>query len=59
MLSPILDAACDPDLKGLSPDRIARALHVPLADIARLADVHRNTLTRTPTSPRSRPGLAR
>jgi uncharacterized protein (DUF2384 family) len=52
MLSPILDAIYDPKLKGLSPDRMAAALQVPMVEIAHVADVHRNTLSRSPGSPK-------
>jgi uncharacterized protein (DUF2384 family) len=52
MLSTPLEAVYDPALNGISPDRVAATLHAPLADIARLADVHRNTLTRAPASPK-------
>jgi uncharacterized protein (DUF2384 family) len=52
MLSTPLEAVYDPALNGISPDRVAATLHAPLADIALLADVHRNTLTRAPASPK-------
>ena len=52
-----IDTVYDPVLKGLSPDRVAATLHMPLADIARVVDVHRNTLARTPTSPKVQAGL--
>jgi uncharacterized protein (DUF2384 family) len=52
MLSTPPEAVYDPALNGISPDRVAATLHAPLADIARLADVHRNTLTRAPASPK-------
>ena len=48
MLSSPLEAVYDKRLKGISPDRVAAILHMPLAEIARVADVHRNTLTRAP-----------
>ena len=51
-LSPPLESVYDPALHGISPDRVAATLHAPLADIARLVDVHRNTLTRAPASPK-------
>lgn len=35
----------------LSPQRISRRLRLPLADIAKLAHVHRNTLAQRPDSP--------
>ena len=52
MLTSLLADAYHPALGGLSPERVATALNVPLAEIARLADVHRNTLARTPASPK-------
>jgi uncharacterized protein (DUF2384 family) len=52
MLSTPLEAVYDPALNGISPDLVAATLHAPLADIARLVDVHRNTLTRAPASPK-------
>jgi uncharacterized protein (DUF2384 family) len=50
MLSSPLDAVYDKRLKCISPDRVAAMLHMPLAEVARVADVHRNTLSRTPAS---------
>jgi uncharacterized protein (DUF2384 family) len=50
MLSSPLEAVYDNRLKHISPDRVAALLHMPLAEIARVADVHRNTLTRAPGS---------
>jgi uncharacterized protein (DUF2384 family) len=35
----------------ISPERIGRALHISLAEVARLAKVHRNTLAQKPDSP--------
>ena len=52
MLSAPLDAVYDPVLSAISPDKVAATLHVSLAEIARIADVHRNTLTRSPASPK-------
>jgi uncharacterized protein (DUF2384 family) len=52
MLSTPLEAVYDKRLKCISPDRVATMLHMPLAEIARVADVDRNTLTRTPGSPK-------
>jgi hypothetical protein len=45
-----LAGAYDPKLPGVSPERVAAALKVQMLDVARLAAVHRNTLTRTPNS---------
>jgi uncharacterized protein (DUF2384 family) len=52
MLSTPLDSVYDPKLQCISPDRVATMLHTTLAEIARVTDVHRNTLTRTPNSPK-------
>ena len=52
MLALPLADAYDPALHGFSPNRVATALHVPLTEIARLTDVHRNTLARAPDSPK-------
>ena len=50
MLSTPLEAVYDRRLNGISPDKVAATLHVSLAEVARIADVHRNTLTRAPAS---------
>jgi uncharacterized protein (DUF2384 family) len=52
MLSAAFADVFDPDLHGISPERVAAALRVQMADIARIADVHRNTLARSPASPK-------
>jgi uncharacterized protein (DUF2384 family) len=52
MLTAPLQAVYDPALNGISPERLAAILHVPLAEVARIADVHRNTLARAPGSPK-------
>lgn len=52
MLSEPLDAVYDPKLGAISPEKLAATLHVSLAEIARIADVHRNTLARAPGSPK-------
>ena len=41
----------------ISPERVGEALHIPLAQVARLAKVHRNTLARMPESPAVQAGL--
>jgi len=58
VLSGPLEAVYDPDLRGIAPDRVAMLLRMPLTEVARIADVHRNTLTRAPTSAKvqTRPG---
>jgi uncharacterized protein (DUF2384 family) len=52
MLSAPLDAVYDPILSAISPEKVAATLHVSLAEVARIADVHRNTLARAPASPK-------
>lgn len=52
MLSAPIADAYDPELRGISPERVAAILNLPMADIARLAAVHRNTLARAPSSPK-------
>ena len=52
MLSPPLEAVYDPFLHCISPEKVAATLHVSLAEVARIADVHRNTLARAPASPK-------
>jgi putative toxin-antitoxin system antitoxin component (TIGR02293 family) len=52
MLSTPLEAVYDKRLKCISPERVAALLHMPLAEIARVTGVHRNTLTRAPNSPK-------
>ncbi len=44
MLAALLDDFCDADT--LSPQRMSKRLRIPLADFARLAHLHRNTLAR-------------
>lgn len=51
MLSAFLDQVTDHRGGFISPQRLGEALHVPLAQIARLAKVHRNTLAQNPDSP--------
>lgn len=43
----------DPDTPGpvLSPKRFSQALHIDLQTLAEQAHVHRNTISRAPTSP--------
>lgn len=59
MLATPLETVYVPQLQAISPDRVASLLHMPLADIARVTDVDRNTLTRAPGSAKvqSRLGL--
>jgi hypothetical protein len=56
-MSETLERSYDPRLKALSPDLVAETLHMALSDVARVVDVHRNTLARTPTSPKVQAGL--
>jgi len=51
MLSGFLDQVTDRRGGFISPERVSEALRVPLAKIAQLAKVHRNTLARHPESP--------
>ena len=52
MLTSPLASAYDPNIHALSPDAVAEAINVTLTDIARIAHVHRNTLTRAPNAPK-------
>src|SRR5690242_13096273 len=51
MLSPLLDAITDRRSGLLLPDRLSEVLHMPAAQLAGLAQLHRNTLQRHPASP--------
>ncbi len=50
MLSTPFETVYDPRLRGISPEKVAATLHIPLSEVARIADVHRNTLARAPGS---------
>ena len=52
MLAEPLEAVYDHTMNAISPEKVAETLHVTMGQIARIAAVHRNTLTRTPTSPK-------
>ena len=52
MLSPSLEAVYDPFPNCISPEKVAATLHVSLAEVARIVDVHRNTLACAPASPK-------
>jgi uncharacterized protein (DUF2384 family) len=52
MLSAPLESVYDRKLGAISPEKVAAMLHISLTEVARLADVHRNTLARAPTSPK-------
>lgn len=51
MLSTFLDDVTDRNRGLISPQRVSKALRLSLAEVARLAKVHRNTLTLKPESP--------
>lgn len=52
MLSDFLAEVIEPGQGFLSPRRMCRALCIPLAELARVAHLHRNTLARQPRSDR-------
>lgn len=49
-LDPFLAEVTDPRSGLISPHRMGEALRMPLAELARVARVHRNTLTARPAS---------
>lgn len=51
VLSAFIDSVTDARQGMISPRRVGDALHMSLAEVARLAKVHRNTLTQKPDSP--------
>ncbi len=51
MLTGFLDDVTDRRRGMISPERVSKALHISLAEVARLAKVHRNTLAQKPDSP--------
>ncbi len=51
MLSSFIDDVIDRRSGLISPERVSATLRVTLAQLARLAQVHRNTLSRHPGSP--------
>ena len=51
MLSAFLDDVTDRRRGMISPERVGKVLRLSLADVARLAKVHRNTLAQKPDSP--------
>src|SRR4051812_20193333 len=51
MLSDFLERVTEPQSGRLVPHLIAEELHVQTNELARIARVHRNTLSRTPDSP--------
>lgn len=48
-IAPYVEA---PDRPWLSPSKVAKGLHVQLAELAAAVGVHRNTLSANPESPR-------
>jgi hypothetical protein len=50
-LSAFIDSVTDARQGMISPRRVGDALHMSLAEVARLAKVHRNTLRQKPDSP--------
>ena len=57
MLHPFLETVRDPGQHLISPQRVGEALGIPLSRVARLAQVHRNTLTQHPEAPAVQDGL--
>jgi len=51
VLSPFLKSVTEPGAGVISPKRFGEALHLPLSELARLANVHRNTMAQSPASP--------
>jgi uncharacterized protein (DUF2384 family) len=52
MLSAFFDEVIEPGRGFLSPHRMSRALGVPLSELSRVTQLHRNTLARAPQSDR-------
>jgi uncharacterized protein (DUF2384 family) len=52
MLSAFFDEVMEPGRGFLSPQRMSRALRMPLSDLSRVTHLHRNTLARKPQSDR-------
>ena len=57
LLDSFLDEITDRKLGGISPQRMSKALNLPLARLAKLAHVHRNTLAHRGRSPAVQEGL--
>lgn len=51
MLSPFLTQVMEPQKGSISPHRLSDVLHISLAHLSKLTQLHRNTLTRHPESP--------
>jgi uncharacterized protein (DUF2384 family) len=51
-LEPFLSQVRDPKRAFISPSAVSEALHMSLDEVAKLAKIHRNTLTRMPGSPK-------
>lgn len=56
-LDSFLEEVVDRKLGGISPRRMSKALHLSLEAVAKLAQVHRNTLTQRGRSPAVQEGL--
>jgi uncharacterized protein (DUF2384 family) len=51
MLSSFLEGVSEPQLGGISPQRMSQVLHVALSQLSAITGLHRNTLTSNPGSP--------
>jgi uncharacterized protein (DUF2384 family) len=51
MLSPFLEQVMDGERGMISPQRVSDLLNLPMARLAQIAHVHRNTLAQRPDSP--------
>lgn len=51
MLSTFLTQVMEPQKGAISPYRLSDVLHISLAHLSKLTQLHRNTLTRNPESP--------
>ena len=58
MTSPILERVSTPDGKGIVPGLVSAMLDLPADDMAALAHVHRDTMSRSPQDGRVQAGLA-
>lgn len=57
MLSPFLAQVMEPQKGVISPRRLSDVLHISLADLSKLTQLHCNTLSRNPESPEVQPRL--
>jgi len=51
MRSPFLAEVMEPQKSVISPQRLSSVLHISLARLSKITQLHRNTLTRHPESP--------